>query len=134
LWNERKVQPMTDKEALRQIEKEEGRFMAANCSRGKMLAKSARDYFRQLKDAEKRFASVEAKYKADRISLAKVDAMVKAAEELIRQKSMEVKRLRGEMVRLRTSIKSGDRVLSKVNVARIRMIEKVKALKTMKAE
>jgi len=125
---------MTDNEALREIEKQEKRFAASCCASGKMLVKSARDYFKLLKDAEKKFEAVEGDYRPAKASLAKLEAAVKAAEDVIRRKTAEVKKFRGEMTPLRKTVKNGDSLKSKVNVARIRLAEKLKVLKTMSVE
>jgi len=125
---------MTDNEALREIERQEKRFSGEKSGRGAMLAKSARDYYKLLKDAEKKFAAVEGKYKPAKVSLAKLEAAAKAAEALARAKIAEAQKLRSKMVGLRKIVKNGDSLKCKENVARLRLVEKLKCLKTMAVE
>jgi len=124
---------MTNTEALREIEKQEKRLANAKGG-GKMLVKSARDYLKLLTEAEKKFAAVADKYNSAQTSLAKLSAAVKKAEELARKQMDEAQKMRSQMSKLRLVVNSGDRIKRKENVARTRLIEKVKALKAMSAE
>jgi len=125
---------MTDKEFLREIERQEKRFAAAKSGRGRMLAKSARDYLAVLLDAEKKSAAAEATYKSAKSSLEKLEAAAKAAEDVMKAKAAEAQKLRGKMVGLRKIVKNCDSLKSKANVARLRLVEKVDRLKTMPVE
>jgi len=125
---------MTDKEFLREIERQEKRFAEAKSGRGRMLAKSARDYLAVLQDAEKKSAAAESTYKAAKSSLEKLEAAAKTAENIVKTKAAEAQKLRAKMVSLRKIVKNCDSLKSKANVARLRLVEKVDRLKTMPVE
>ena len=123
---------MTSKEALREIARQERRFEKLGFKNGIMLVKSyppakgcpeggsmrgARDYYVEMLEWQ-----------------GKVAAAAKAKlEELVIAHRGENKR-NPELERIRRIVKSGERLIRKENVARLRFEEKVKRLSTIPVE
>ena len=114
---------MTSKEALREIARQERRFEKLGFNNGIMLAKSARDYYAEMLEWQGKVAAAAKSHKATKAKL----------EELVIAHRGENKR-NPELERIRRIVKSGERLIRKENVARLRFEEKVKRLATIPVE
>lgn len=129
---------MTSKEALREIARHERRFEKLGFKNGIMLAKSyppakgcpeggsmrgARDYYTEMLEWQGKVAAAAKSHKAAKAKL----------EELVIAHRGENKR-NPELERIRRIVKSGERMVRKENVARLRFEEKVKRLATIPVE
>ena len=114
---------MTSKEALREIARQERRFEKLGFKNGIMLAKSARDYYAEMLEWQGKVAAAAKSHKAAKAKL----------EELVIAHRGENKR-NPELERIRRIVKSGERLIRKENVARLRFEEKVKRLATIPVE
>ena len=114
---------MTSKEALREIARQERRFEKFGFKNGIMLAKSARDYYAEMIEWQ---GKVAAAAKSHAVAKAKLEKLV-AAHKGENKKNPELERIR-------RIVKSGERVIRKENVARLRFEEKVKRLATIPVE
>ena len=114
---------MTSKEALREIARQERRFEKIGFKNGLMLAKSARDYYAEMLEWQGKVAAAAKSHAAAKVELGKLVAAHKG----------ENKR-NPELERVRRIVKSGERLIRKENVARLRFEEKVKRLATIPVE
>jgi len=125
---------MRDAVALKEIEKQEKRFAAAECQRGMSLVKSARECYGEIEKLHAKFVAVEKEYKAGK---AKVDQLMSAAgkaEAEAKKLIDKAAKLKAEAAKVRKAVTTGDRLLHKENMARIRFEDKVKRLGTMPIE
>jgi len=65
---------VTDKEALKEIARQEKRFVAADCGRGRLLAKSARECCDTIVECHKKAVAAEVKSAAARKQIAALTA------------------------------------------------------------
>ena len=114
---------MTSKEALREIARQERRFEKLGFKNGIMLVKSAREYYAEMLEWQ---GKVAAAAKSHEVAKAKLGKLVAAH-------TGENKR-NPELERVRRIVKSGERLIRKENVARLRFEEKLKRLATIPVE
>ena len=114
---------MTSKEALREIARQEKRFEKLGFKNGIMLAKSARDYYAEMLEWQGKVAAAAKSHAAAKAKLEKLVVAHKGEN-----------RRNPELERVRRIVKSGDRLIRKENVARLRFEEKVKRLATIPVE
>ena len=114
---------MTNKEALREIVRQEGRFEKIGFKNGIMLAKSAREYYAEMLELQGKVAAAAKSHETAKAKL----------EKLVIAHKGENKR-NPELERIRRIVKSGERLIRKENVARLRFEEKVKRLATIPVE
>lgn len=117
---------MTADAALKEIAQQERRFEKIGFKNGLMLAKSAREYHAELLVCHDRVLAGAKAHREAKTKLAKLEA---AAARAGRPGASVA-----EIVRLRRVVKSGERLIRKEHVARIRLDEKVKKLATMSVE
>ena len=117
---------MTADVALREIVRDERRLAKLGIKGGLMLAKSAREYHAQLLLCHDRVVAGAKDHREAKAKLAKLEEMAARAG----RPGASV----AEIVRLRRIVKSGERLIRKEHVARIRLDEKVKKLATMSVE
>ena len=114
---------MTTDAALKEIARQERRFEKIGFKNGLMLAKSARDYYEEMLEWQGKVAATAKSHEAAKAKL----------EELVIAHRGENKR-NPELERVRRFVKSGERLIRKENVARLRFEEKVKRLATIPVE
>ena len=114
---------MTSKEALREIARQERRFEKLGFENGLMLAKSAREYYAEMLELQGKVAAAAKAHEAAKAKL----------EKLVAAHKGENKR-NPELERVRRIVKSGERLIRKENVARLRLEEKLKRLGTISVE
>ena len=114
---------MTGKEALREIARQERRFEKLGFENGLMLVKSAREYYKEMLEWRGKVAAAAMSHEAAKAKL----------EKLVIAHRGENKR-NPELERVRRIVKSGERLIHKENVARLRFEEKLKRLATIPVE
>ena len=114
---------MTADAALKEIARQEKRFEKIGFKNGLMLAKSARDYYAEMLEWQGKVAAAAKSHETAKAKL----------EKLVIAHKGENKRI-PELERIRRIVKSGERLIRKENVARLRFEEKVKRLATIPVE
>ena len=122
---------MTEKEALKILAREEKRFAEAGFGRGKLLAKSARDYHDEIREWKGKADAFEKEYAAARKKLDAATAELKRKESQARKLLDEVADLRRVCVPLRKKIHHGDILQTRLRAAQRRFVEKVDLLSKM---
>ena len=114
---------MTADAALKEIARQERRFEEIGFKNGLMLAKSARDYYAEMLEWQGKVAAAAKSHEAAKAKLGRL---------VIAHKGENKKN--PELERTRRIVKSGERLIRKENVARLRFEEKVKRLATIPVE
>ena len=114
---------MTADAALKEIARQEGRFEKIGFKNGLMLAKSAREYHAEMLALHTKVAAASKSHKAAKAKLARLEASAVRAGQLAAGNP--------EILRLRRVVKSGEHLIHRENVARLRLVDKVKRLGTM---
>ena len=122
---------MTEKEALKILAREEKRFAEAGFGRGKLLAKSARDYHNEIREWKGKADAFEDEYAAAKKKLDAATAELKRKELQARKLLNEVADLRRMCVPLRRKVHHGDILQTHLRAAQRRFAEKVKLLSRM---
>ena len=122
---------MTEKEALKVLAREEKRFADAGFGRGKLLAKSARDYHDEIREWRGKADAFEDEYAAAKKKLDAATAELKRKELQARKLLDEVADLRLVCVPLRKKVHHGDILQTRLQTAQRRFAEKVDLLRTM---
>ena len=125
---------MTDEEALKEIDRQEKRFAAAECGRGLQLAKSAREYCQTIVKCRQKSAEVAAECAAANEKAVAMTAETNRMEAEARQMLKEVSRRRSEVAKLRKVVRNGELIRNQEHKARLMFEEKVKRLATMPVE
>ena len=125
---------MTNKEALKEIDRQEKRFATAKCGRGLRLAKSAREYYETMVALQREAAESEAGCAAAKRKIDELVAAVAKAEAEARAKMAEAKKLRSRVVQQRRLLKDGESLKNQVHLARVRLEEKLQKLAYLPAE
>jgi len=125
---------VTDKEALKEIARQEKRFAAANCGRGRLLAKSAREYYDAIIACHRKAVAAGVKSAAAQKSIAAITAASDKMEKQARQMLEAVARNRAEIAKLRKVVRVGEMAKNQEHQARLRFEEKVARLGTMPIE
>ena len=125
---------MTNKEALKEIDRQEKRFAAAKCGRGLRLAKSAREYYETMVALQREAAESEAGCAAAKRKIDELVAAVAKAEAEARAKMVEAKKLRSRIFQQRRLVKDGESLKNQVHLARVRLEEKLQKLAYLPAE
>ena len=122
---------MTEKEALKVLACEEKRFADAGFGRGKLLAKSARDYHDEIREWKGKADAFEDEYAAAKKKLDAATAELKRKELQARKLLNEVADLRRMCVPLRRKVHHGDILQTHLRAAQRRFAEKVDLLRKM---
>ena len=122
---------MTEKEALKILAREEKRFAEAGFGRGKLLAKSARDYHNEIQEWKGKADAFEKEYAASKKRLDAATAELKRKESQARKLLDEVADLRRVCVPLRKKVRHGDILQTRLRAAQRRFVEKVDLLRKM---
>lgn len=122
---------MTEKEALKVLAREEKRFADAGFGRGKLLAKSARDYYDEIREWKGKADAFEDEYAAAKKKLDAATAELKMKELQARKLLNEVADLRRMCVPLRRKVHHGDILQTHLRAAQRRFVEKVDLLRKM---
>lgn len=122
---------MTEKEALKVLAREEKRFADAGFGRGKLLAKSARDYHDEIREWKGKADAFEDEYAAAKKKLDAATAELKRKELQARKLLNEVADLRRMCVPLRRKVHHGDILQTHLRAAQRRFVEKVDILRRM---
>ena len=122
---------MTEKEALKVLAREEKRFADAGFGRGKLLAKSARDYHDEIREWKGKADAFEDEYAAAKKKLDAATAELKRKELQARKLLNEVADLRRVCVPLRKKVHHGDILKTRLQTAQRRFAEKVDLLSRM---
>ena len=125
---------MTDKEALKEIDRQEKRFAAAKCGRGLQLAKSAREYYQTIVKCRQKSAEVAAECAAANEKAIAMTAETDRMEAEARMMLKEVSRRRSAVAKLRKVVRNGELIKNQEHKARLMFEEKVKRLETMPVE
>ena len=125
---------MTNKEALKEIDRQEKRFATAKCGRGLRLAKSAREYYETMVALEQEAAESEAGCAAAKRKIDELVAAVAKAEAEARAKMAEAKKLRSRIFQQRRLVKDGESLKNQVHLARVRLEAKLQKLAYLPAE
>ena len=119
------MKTMTEKEALKILAQQEKRFKGAGFGRGVVLAKSAHDYYDELRDWRKKSDAIAKEYADAKKKLAAMTAEAKERETQARKLLEEARRLKSAAVKYKKITKNGDILASRERVAQRRFIEKV---------
>ena len=122
---------MTEKEALKVLAREEKRFAETGFERGKLLAKSARDYHDEIREWKGKADAFEKEYAAAKRRLDAATAELKKKELQARKLLNEVADLRRVCVPLRKKVHHGDILKTRLQTAQRRFAEKVELLRRM---
>ena len=122
---------MTEKEALKILAQQEKRFAEAGFGRGKLLAKSARDYHDEIREWKGRADAFEREYAAAKKKLDAATSELKKKELQARKLLDEVVELRRVCVPLRKKVHHGDILKTRLQTAQRRFAEKVDILRRM---
>ena len=122
---------MTEKEALKILAQQEKRFAAAGFGRGKLLAKSARDYHDEIREWKGKADAFAKEYAAAKKRLDASAAELKRKELQARKLLDEVADLRRVCVPLRKKVHHGDILQTRLQTAQRRFAEKVDLLSRM---
>ena len=122
---------MTEKEALKVLARAEKRFAGAGFERGKLLAKSARDYHDEIREWKGKADAFEDEYAAAKKKLDAATAELKRKELQARKLLDEVADLRRVCVPLRRKVHHGDILQTHLRAAQRRFAEKVDLLRKM---
>ena len=114
---------MISRQILQEISRHEARFRKIDFKNGLMLAKSARDYYAELLVCHEKVSAGAKTHSEAKAKLAKLEAEAAKA----RRHGASVP----EIVRLRRIVKSGEYLIKKEHIFRMRLEEKIKALSTM---
>ena len=125
---------MTNKEALKEIDRQEKRFATAKCGRGLRLAKSAREYYETMIGLRKEAAEAEEGCVAAKRKAEELVAAAEKAEAEARAKMAEAKKLRSRVVQHRRIVRDGESLKNQEHMARIRLAEKLQRLAVMPVE
>ena len=98
------MKTMTEKEALKILAQQENRFEDAGFGRGKLLAKSARDYHDEIREWKGKADAFETEYAAAKKKLDAATAELKRKELQARKLLNEVADLRRVCVPLRKKV------------------------------
>ena len=115
---------MTLSAAQREIARQQKRFEKLGFKNGMMLAKSAQEYLDEVVMLRGKVAAVEKSHREAKARLAKLESTAAAH-------SGQNGRCSAEILRLRRAVKSGERLINKEHVARLRLEEKVSRLATI---
>ena len=122
---------MTDEEALKEIDRQEKRFAAAECGQGLRLAKSAREYYETIVKLHQEAVDAEAACLAAKRKVKELVAAAEAAEAEAQAKRDEAKKLRARVFQQRRIVKDGESLKRQEHMARLRFEEKVRCLGKM---
>ena len=125
---------MTNKEALKEIDRQEKRFATAKCGRGLRLAKSAREYYETMVALQREAAESEAGCAAAKRKIDELVAAVAKAEAEARAKMAEAKKLRSRVVQHHRIVKDGESLKCRARLARARLEEKLRKLAFLSVE
>ena len=125
---------MTNKEALKEIDRQEKRLAAAKCGRGLRLVGSAREYYETMIGLRKEAAEAEEGCVAAKRKAEELVAAAEKAEAEARAKMAEAKKLRSRAVQYRRIVKDGESLKNQEHMARIRLAEKLQRLAVMPVE
>ena len=124
---------MTDEEALKEIDRQEKRFAAAECGRGLQLAKSAREDYQTIVKCRQKSEEVAAECAAANEKAVAMTAEIDRMEAEARQMLKEVSRRRSAVAKLRKVVRNGELIKNQEHKARLKFVEKVKRLGKMAA-
>ena len=113
---------MTDDKTLREIVRHEKRLQKLGLANGLMLAKSARECHAELLACREKVAANAKAHTAAKARLAKLEAAAAKARES-RGKGHDA-----ELLRWRRVVKSGERLICREHVMRLRLEDKVRRL------
>ena len=123
---------MTEKEALKILAWQEKKFKEAGFGRGTLLAKSAHDYYDELRGWRKKSDAIAKDYADAKKKLAAMTAEAKRREDQARKLLDEARRLKTSAIRYKKVVRNGDLLSGHERIAQKRFFEKVELLRTMK--